>query len=1010
MQELQKIVKNQKAISLVSLIVTIIVLLILAGVAVLVITDNNNIFDNAVESKIMTELQQINESVSNLKNEGEQERVDEGDYSVGITNQDLKDAGVVIKEVEINSLDNIVYIIDAKNLGIDSTLGNNMSFPESAVESLIDLQDVFVFNPETNDIYYINNGLIYTLNGKITEDDIKENQPGDVILPEINVNPSSKPVINTPSFDITINVVKGNNEISLDSKYEYYLSTSKNSLLGGEWKEYVSASKFTVQKQADNVYYLFVRPVKDTEGNTSKSNGTLVLINGEIYQRFGPYGIDNTKDNIILAIDPNGGGINGNKEEFIVVGTTGENYELPVVTPANGYTITFNGNGGTVSPTTLISSKSFKNWVKEGKGEVNGSTYTFGDGMGAVTATFIDNPITLPSDVTREGYTFEGWYTSATEGTRVGGKGASYTPNGDITLYAQWKKIEIYTLTIRKADGTTTTVTGPAGSTVDLSSYRTSPEYYVNFNGNNVGTPSSSRLSDTKSFGSWSYIGAGSISGNIFTFGAGNATVTGSYVNDDKITLPSVSTYTDYTFDGWYTAASGGSYVGQAGTQISPSTYNGQTLYAHGTKAQINTHILNYNVNGGSGSISSQYQYTTATYTYFTVTSSRPSRSNYTFLGWSENSSATSPSYYENNSIYVSGSKTLYAVWQYNQPKEYKYYLYYNANGGTNTPSATEGTSTNPSEYITLYCTYQKPTKTNYTFLGWSESPNATTPTYYAGNAVRVGYDDKTLYAVWQYNGSSGGGSTDNPPTIRFNSPTSVTSWKIIDKETSTSNSYLPEVTATDDKALRTIYYIYTYSNTSYTTISELSKDGHVIWTKSVSGTSATKKLLPGGDTNNMYYVYAYAVDSSGQNSNLAKAGPFWYDSLAPIPDVSNTGNSSSSTTSGTITDQYDIKDSSHYGRASGFTKEIDEREKYGYFSPNFFYAWGINSAAVTYWSRGSGNDLTFNSITFGGYKWYRQVTVEHTYSRNSKYHNEYMSCAAQDGAGNEVKFNIYVN
>lgn len=45
--------------------------------------------------------------------------------------------------------------------------------------------------------------------------------------------------------------------------------------------------------------------------------------------------------------------------------------------------------------------------------------------------------LTLPTP-TREGYTFNGWYTAATGGTKIGDVGASYTPTNNITLYAQW--------------------------------------------------------------------------------------------------------------------------------------------------------------------------------------------------------------------------------------------------------------------------------------------------------------------------------------------------------------------------------------------------------------------------------------------------------------------------------------------------------------------------------------------------------------------------------------------
>lgn len=50
--------------------------------------------------------------------------------------------------------------------------------------------------------------------------------------------------------------------------------------------------------------------------------------------------------------------------------------------------------------------------------------------------------VTLPSP-TRDGYTFIGWYTAAESGTKAGEGGGSYTPSGNITLYAHWKLNEI---------------------------------------------------------------------------------------------------------------------------------------------------------------------------------------------------------------------------------------------------------------------------------------------------------------------------------------------------------------------------------------------------------------------------------------------------------------------------------------------------------------------------------------------------------------------------------------
>ena len=48
--------------------------------------------------------------------------------------------------------------------------------------------------------------------------------------------------------------------------------------------------------------------------------------------------------------------------------------------------------------------------------------------------------VTLPSP-NRNGYNFLGWYTSVKGGTKVGDGGESYTPSGNVTLYAHWEEI-----------------------------------------------------------------------------------------------------------------------------------------------------------------------------------------------------------------------------------------------------------------------------------------------------------------------------------------------------------------------------------------------------------------------------------------------------------------------------------------------------------------------------------------------------------------------------------------
>lgn len=100
------------------------------------------------------------------------------------------------------------------------------------------------------------------------------------------------------------------------------------------------------------------------------------------------------------------------------------------------------------------------------------------------------------------------------------------------------------------------------------------------------------------------------------------------------------------------------------------------------------------------------------------------------------------------------------------------YSISYAANGGTGAPSATTGTySVLRPEVYTIYLSSTTPTKTGSTFLGWSNSIGATSPTWGAGSSYSFNADGNPhiaqLYAVWRVNtytvtykaGSNGTGS-----------------------------------------------------------------------------------------------------------------------------------------------------------------------------------------------------------------------------------------------------------
>lgn len=111
-----------------------------------------------------------------------------------------------------------------------------------------------------------------------------------------------------------------------------------------------------------------------------------------------------------------------------------------------------------------------------------------------------------------------------------------------------------------------------------------------------------------------------------------------------------------YTFSKWNTKSDG------SGTSYNPgSTYSSNsaaTLYAIWI---ADTYTVSYNLNGGSGAISSQ----TKTYNKtLTLTSTKPSRTNYTFVKWNTKSDGSGTSYNPGASYTGNAALTLYAIWK----------------------------------------------------------------------------------------------------------------------------------------------------------------------------------------------------------------------------------------------------------------------------------------------------------------------------------------------------------
>lgn len=186
---------------------------------------------------------------------------------------------------------------------------------------------------------------------------------------------------------------------------------------------------------------------------------------------------------------------------------------------------------------------------------------------------------------------------------------------------------------------------------------------------------------------------------------------------------------TGYTFQGWATSASG-SVAYKAGASYTANA--AATLYA---VWKANTYTVSYNANGGSGQPSNQ----TKTYgKTLTLSSTKPTRTGYTFVSWNTKADGSGTSYAAGVSYTANAAVTLYAIWKINT-----YTVTYNANGGT-----LGSVKTQTKNYGTALKLTGTATRANYTFKGWATSAGGSVA--YASGADYTANADVTLYAIWK--------------------------------------------------------------------------------------------------------------------------------------------------------------------------------------------------------------------------------------------------------------------
>lgn len=259
------------------------------------------------------------------------------------------------------------------------------------------------------------------------------------------------------------------------------------------------------------------------------------------------------------------------------------------------------------------------------------------------------------------------------------------------------------------------------------------------------------------------------------TDGHGTATGGGTYNVGDSVTL-SASPNSGYEFYQWQ--SDGSTYSSNPYTftvtqtfadawpngitytakfrSITPSDYSvtvypGNYSYFYWPTGQDTTHYT------------SAHTYTVDAGTFFNIywigNSSSSGGSNPSWVtNYSDCTTMATSSGYPGTGVdyaYINSNSTFYPATAMTYSTTYTHYytLHYNANGGTGAPSDSNGTVTNSSsaavsKNMTISST--EPTRSGYTFLGWSTSSSATTASYQPGQTYSFSRGTTDLYAVWQ--------------------------------------------------------------------------------------------------------------------------------------------------------------------------------------------------------------------------------------------------------------------
>lgn len=562
-------------------------------------------------------------------------------------------------------------------------------------------------------------------------------------------------------------------------------------------------------------------------------------------------GIDAINSNIPFYVT------DGAYEDYMVDSDWGNyaNRVFPIVDLQEGvHTVVFEFNGGQLPSISPVATNYYTS-VQEGK-TVNMNDYT----------------------LVRVGYTFNGWFKSNDNGLTLTDENISgdYLFTSDLKLYAKWS-VNHYKVVYN--DKRVTNLPAPIeaeyGKTYSISSQKLEQVGYTFWGwattqnaqkaeyavGQAILNLTASDKAVINLYAVWTT--------NRYTLiynGNGGANIPES-VDDVEFDFEFnisdlVPTRKGFTFLGWNVDSAAESAQYSAGDKVKglvATSGGSMTLYAIWSAHKYN---IQYDANGGTDAPSKQSDIEYGQ--EFSLSSEKPIRNGYVFLGWSTSDSAKEATYAADqivSSLTEQDDYTmvLYAVWAANT-----YTIVYNANGGINPPASQNNIAFNSN--VSLRSSI--PTKIGCTFVGWATEPDATEAKYVPEQTVKnlvADVDGKyTLYAVWAVNSYSiaydANGGT-NAPTEQNN---------LLYGESVTLSSQVP---------IRTGYIFLGWARTSTATEAQYS-----------AGQEVSNLVSNDGETLTLYGVWAaisYTIiyNANGGQNPPASVGGILFEETRKLSD-----------------------------------------------------------------------------------------------------------------------------